>query len=176
MAVDGLRWVAENERTVRWLLGKWPDHMRDELRSVIVDRAPGIAATYDESKGASVGWHFVKNLRWYMWKWVNARNKRWEKHAGSLDDADECALSKLDARDAEHGEECAYHLARLSSYQRYVVVLHALDGMSFENIGELVGKGKAAVRQDYLDALVLANTPRRTLEEWVDSLVAALAE
>jgi RNA polymerase sigma factor (sigma-70 family) len=148
--MSGLQWLEENPRAVRWLLRKYPSHMHDDLWGVCVDRAEAIMATWDGTKGATMGYHMVKNLRWYMWKWVRRRQRDAERHP---ENSERVGSTYVAPDTLEHSDEVRSVMDRLTPYERHIVVLHAVDGMSFEQVAELVHSSKNTVRLQYLAAV-----------------------
>lgn len=120
----------------------------DDLWSeCVVERMPSIFKRYDGSLGASQLTHAYACLKWYMWKWMNRFERSGHGELRDVGRADKSLLN-LDSKD-----EVQYLLRGLSEYDRLVITLYHIEGLTFKEIGEHLGVCKCTARNHYLRSL-----------------------
>lgn len=154
----GLKWLAANWERVAYLARKACRGRYDLIADLIgeaVDRVTGIASNYEPALGSQDA-HMITNLRWYMFKWMNANAKRLSRHS-PLGDSEEWLpgvehqLPDLDGKDLVQEV-----LAGLSELDRTLLLLYHAHGMTHEEIGRRLGVSKGTARLHCIRALEAA--------------------
>lgn len=146
--------LLENEKGLRLLcrqMCRGRIDLCDDLYSEIIDRVHDVYKNYDGTS-ASLKTHMYKNLRWYLWKWMNRRGRKYaEREQESLpEEYDVAGAASLNLDDAD---EVNVILSRLSDYDRLLLMMYHMQGLTFQEIGTVIGATKGTVRNHYLKAL-----------------------
>jgi len=127
----------------------------DEIfHDVVLVRLPFIIYNWGEADGgfrASLNTHVQRNLRWYIFKYLNARMRRFEKRV-ELDEnlPGEC-VAPLDA--IANADEVQSIIAGLTSAERRVLLLYNVHGFNFSQLATALGCSVGHARGKYLEAL-----------------------
>ena len=153
MASVGFQFLVDNERAVRQLCRRYGLEHEEDLWDVAVDRVRWITELFDDSSGVSRKAYVLGSLRRYMLKWIVSVVRRRSKLEGLYEQehtyrAGEDFISECDDRDAVYNV-----LENVSSYDRKLLVLHVVVGMSFAEIGELLGFSTGTAHTHYSLAL-----------------------
>lgn len=150
------QFVIDNESAIKRICevaAKGRVELAEELYSLSLERVPGIFRTFDESKGASISTHVYKNLAWYVWKWVKQKGRpKLERYQQAIPDG----FDVVDAKgsiDIDTADEVNTILGRLPKYDRLLLMLYHFTGLTYEEIGEVVGTSKSVICHDYAAAL-----------------------
>ena len=117
---------------------------------VVLQYAPRLFETYDETKGELIP-YIINSLRWYCFKWMNKRAKSkdvFHEDVQDIDPPEEPQVLDLDLKD-----EVESLLKGLSEYDRYLLVAYHCGGLTFAEIGEALGIGKATALRHYHAAM-----------------------
>jgi RNA polymerase sigma factor (sigma-70 family) len=151
--MNGLTWLSENRSFVEWLCrisAKGQVDATDELWEVAIDKVQQICDTYDPDKGASLRTYLHRSLRWYMYKYMTARERRLQKHT-SLDGVEHKFYSMTDnlcIRDE------VYHIIRqLSETEVSLLTMHHVQDKTFAQMGQELGISTSSARNYYYVAL-----------------------
>jgi RNA polymerase sigma factor (sigma-70 family) len=131
--------------------------LADELYSEAIERAPSVAANWEEYRG-SLYTYMRKSLGWYMHKII--RKRRLEADALSTASLDERSYDAAIGSELEHSEEVYYLLQDLDETERAVMVAHTVGDLTFEQIAEQLGMAKSTVRLRYHSAIKKARAMR----------------
>lgn len=160
--MDGLEWIAQNEKMVRKicsLCSRGRDDLVEDLYSYCLDRIQAIADTWDPEKGAKMSTHIFANLKWYLWKYMN----RYERHCtkfAALEYGDDVpsrrladSMPSIDAK-----EEVQFILEQLNDWDGYLLLMRDGHGYTFQEIAEANDLSKNTVRTHYWRAMERAQS------------------
>lgn len=147
---DSLRGLVK--RTCR---GRY-DLMEEIWSDVIIARTQECIDTWDGVSSA-LRTHVFGNLRWYIWKWLNFQCTRMGRET-PVGELPKCLPSREDGNliDLERHEVVQIILDRLPEYERGLLTLYYLEGLSFEEISEVLGTCKSTARTHVMKALAIA--------------------
>lgn len=124
---------------------------------VIVARTEQCMSTWDEALGSSLKQHVFRALKWYVFKWLNKqlhlRYVEGQLAARHSPLYDETACSFTPFVDFERSDEVQYILSQLDEYDRSLLELYHLGGLTFEAIGDILNVSKGTARNHYILAL-----------------------
>lgn len=119
----------------------------DLYNEVVLERLPRICELWTPCKGPLYN-YAMRNLRWYMFKWMNGRHS----HQELLKDVVHYSTHEVEL---EHKDRVYQLLKGLSEYDQWLLWTKA-QGFTFEEIGAAAGCCKVTARNRYLRALARA--------------------
>lgn len=144
---------------VRYSRGQ-QDLVDDLMADVITLRMPGVVATYKLGASATLRTHVFANMKWYLMKQMDARDKHHVRFGATLVSGE--------SGQENHGEdstivdvaaasdEVQYILSLLTPYDRSLISLYHLCHVGFEELGDILGVSYGTARKHYRQALARA--------------------
>lgn len=145
MPHEAWKWLTEHEVEVRNLTYKacrGAEYLCDELMEVVYDRIIRIHDLYDASFDVPRDAYMYIQLKWYLWKWMNKNYRKLAVVPLSDDIGQYEDDAKLDTAD-----EVQFLLDQLSPYDRELIVLRHLGGLTYEAMGEVLNVTKTTARK-----------------------------
>lgn len=134
-------------KAVAFVLKTKNDYRLDEIMAdVVLARIPGLLRTWDES-GASVEHHVLRGIKWYVWKHLQAGDKRREQ-ARYLTDIDMETQGNSEALpDAlpMSNEFLASLKSELGPELYTILYLRFVDGQSVQVIAQHMGMSRGTI-------------------------------
>lgn len=130
----------------------------EEAMSEVADRLPGILWSYDPSKGRTLRSHVIGNCRWYLFKmFVSKPRKRARRSKEHVEYTIEHGRTvHYDVSELETSDEVQYILGGLHTAHSAMLRLYYVEGLTYEQIGELLDFSKATARKRVIEALEAA--------------------
>lgn len=134
-----------------------PDY-EEAWSQVIVERAPRVYETYDESTGVPIDAYFMRTMWFYARKWAGKHYSK--SRPQSIDEMfdDRALAEQLETAPRREATAAAAQLeelmAELNEYEAWIVRKHALEGYTFEELGPRLKLSRSSVCGRYNEALV----------------------
>lgn len=133
-----------------------PDH-EEAWSQVVVERAPRVYETYDESTGVPIDAYFMRTMWFYARKWAGKTYRA--DRPESIDEMfdDRALAEKLEeptnkAADAAR-EQLDELMSCLSDYDKWIVRKHAIEGYTFEELTGSLKCSRSAICARYNAAM-----------------------
>lgn len=126
-----------------------------ELQSECTYRLPYIVNTYIVGSSASLRTHVFANLKWYLWKLMNARARHGQQyeHVGEhVERLDSVHVPQV----SDASDEVQSILDAMPPYERSILVLYHLCGMTLPEISGVIDVSYGTARVHYKKSLQLA--------------------
>ena len=151
----GWRYVIEREEWLRNICSqscRGCFHLVDEIYSdVVFVRVPRMVdETFIPELGVPLDAYIKRNLRWYIFKYLNARM---EVYATECDDVTEIETEPFYYVDRSTFDTVQDIMKGLDDYDKHIMYLHVVEGMSFTDMSALLDTPRSTVRLHYLRAL-----------------------
>lgn len=127
----------------------------EELQSECAERLPSIVNTYVMGSSASLRTHVFASLKWYLWKLMNqrARHGQQYEHVGDrVERLDSVHVSET----SDAADQVQSILDAMPPYERSILVLHYLCGMTLPEISGIIDVSYGMTRAHYKKSLLLA--------------------
>lgn len=148
--MDWLTWLGEHEaqvrRMCRRIAGNRPD-LADDMYGECVDRLARVFELYCDGFDNALDTYVFANLKWYAYK----AKVRWTQAVYIEDDPPD-----VTSNDFEVADSIEYLRGRMDPVDFTILWLKFVDGMTHEDVGDIVGFGRETARKRFNAALAHA--------------------
>lgn len=169
---DYLLFIELYEKKIRGMIAnscRGRKELIDEIFSdVVLHYTENAFRTFDPTKGQTLYQHVMHTLRWYVGKWLNKRLRNMRRETSETDlsngEPGETVLRELAiAKSGEPGGDALDNaeivrkiLANVPEYERALLMLRHVAGLSFPEIAKRLGVSESTARTQCDNALVCA--------------------
>lgn len=128
-----------------------PHMAREAMSEVVALRLDKLIDSYDASHGVPLLAYIRTSLRWYILKW-RMKQAKIDQEASSLDIMEYLGDSSLvtnDGRSSELTEYIGSIMSKLEEHHKAVLMMRAVQGMTFEQIGQALSCSKGGAHRLY---------------------------